>query len=494
MRRSVHIAGIGGVPWRAAVLVAMLVALAVPWAASAAAATEVDPARLDRFLGGGLAAAGMPGTAAAVTASGQIRFERGYGSAGPGQPVTPRTRFLIGSLSKSFTAVAVLQLADAGRLDIDRPVQTYLPEFRTADPVAARRITVRHLLNHTSGLADAGFAGLNETMPDLRARVSSLREARSGSEPGQAFHYFEPNYQVLARLVEVVSGQPFGAYLHDRVFGPLGMTDTVAVATTAEAARLVPTLAQGHVLVFGALVARAELDGLLAGSAGVVSTSQDMARWLVLHTTGAGPEGQRLLDPALVELTHTPPPGVDGGYGMGWQVIDPADGPRRIEHTGVLSTFSAVQVLLPGSGHAFVLLHDANSAFADTAGVTAGLATLLDGGEPAGVRPIWTTAALLGGLTVGVAAVRTAQVLRAPRWVRRRPSWWRVAAGTVWLLVPVAVLFAMPALMLALIGRRFTFWQLALAMPDLIIFLSVAAVGGVALTGARLAALRHASP
>lgn len=464
------------------VALAMLLSVSLPTAVSASA--DVDLARVDRFLADGLAATRIPGSAVAVTRGDEIVFERACGAAGPDG------RFLVGSLSKSFTAVAVLQLAEAGRLDIDRPVQAYLPSFTTADAAAAAAITVRHLLNHTSGLADAGFAEVNEPVPDLAARVASLRTAHPVSPPGREFHYFDPNYQVLARVVEVVSARPFGRYLRERVFGPLGMRDTVTVDTGATA-RAVPGLVQGHVLVFGVPIARTELDGLLAGSGGVVSTSQDMARWLMLHTTGAGPEGQQLLDPALLELTHTPPPGVAGGYGMGWQTVEPPHGPRRIEHTGVLSTFSAVQVLLPESGQAFVLLHDANSALADTAGLTGGLAALLTGGAADAIRATSTTALLLGALTLGVAALRFVQAARAARWASRDRPRWRTALGTVWLLVPVALLFALPSLLLALIGRRFTLWQLALAMPDVMILLAVGAVGGVAAAGARIIRLRR---
>jgi CubicO group peptidase (beta-lactamase class C family) len=413
-------------------------------------------------------------------------YERGVGSAGPDGPVGVDTRFRLASLSKSFTAVGVLQLVGDGRLDLDTPVRTYLPEFTTADPATAGRITVRHLLNQTSGLSDAGLREVNDPVADLDARLHSLRAARPVSEPGQEFHYFDPNYQVLARLLEVVSGQPYPTYLRERVFGPLGMRDTVAVDTAADAAWAAPDLAQGHVLVFGVPVARSELDGLLAGSGGVISTARDMARWLVLHTTGAGPEGQRVLDPALLTLAHTPPPGVSGGYAMGWQVRTDENGLLRLEHTGVLSTFSAAAVLLPDSGYGFVLLYDANSALADTAGVTAGLAELLVHGSPGdGPRDTRIVAAVLAALTF-VAGFRVVRIVRA-RGARPRP-WWRRVLGTAWLLLPLGLLLALPALMLALIGRRFTLWQLALAMPDVLVLLAVAAVSGVALAVARLVA------
>ncbi len=116
-----------------------------------------------------------------------------------------------------------MQLVEAGRIELDAPVQTYLPEFSVADPSGARTITVRMLLQQTSGLADAGFPEMTLSQPaTIAERVNGLREAELVSEPGTTFHYFNPNYAILARVVEVVSGRSFADYLHARVFTPIG--------------------------------------------------------------------------------------------------------------------------------------------------------------------------------------------------------------------------------------------------------------------------------
>src|SRR5690606_6728272 len=149
--------------------VLLLEALAVGGAAVAQGA--FDPAAVDAFVMEQMRAQGVPGMALALVRGGEVVHVRGYGRSGDGAEVTPRTRFLVASLSKSFTALAVLQLAHDGRVDLDAPVRRYLPGFTLADPDAA------------------------------------------------------------ARLVEVVSGEPFGRYLEERVFGPLGMEDTVSVTS-----------------------------------------------------------------------------------------------------------------------------------------------------------------------------------------------------------------------------------------------------------------------
>jgi hypothetical protein len=273
------------------------------------------------------------------------------------------------------------------------------------------------------------------------------------------------------------------------------MVDTVATDTAAEGTRAAPRLARGSVLVFDVPVARSELDGLLAGSGGVISTAQDMSRWLVMQSNSGRAGAATVLDASSIELTHTPPTGIDSTYGQGWQVVTPGDGPRRIEHTGVLSTFSADQVLLPEHGYAFALLYDGNSALADTAGVTAALAAHLAGGPPAaGTRSTQIMALVLAVLTLATLALRTRSLLRLHQWqTRRRDKRWRTAAPEiVCLLLPVGLLIGMPALLLVLIDRSFTFWQLCLAMPDLVIFLAVAALTGTVVTSGRVIRIRSA--
>jgi CubicO group peptidase (beta-lactamase class C family) len=322
----------------------MLAALLVLGTTAPADADAAEPSAptgaIDQFVQGWMAGNGVPGLAVAVTRDTRIVHLRGYGDAGNGRPVTPDTQFLVASLSKSFTALAVLQLVEDGRVDLDLPVAAYLPGFTVADPAKTARITVRMLLNQTSGMADAGFPEVGRPEPvSIADRVASLRAAEPVSQPGTAFHYFEPNYAVLARLVEVVGGRPFPDYLRAHVLAPLGMTRTTSVVTTAQAPSAAPDLARGHLLAFGVPIAHDELDGNLGGSGGVVSTARDMASWLILQNQRGTFRGRRLLSSRGIELSHTPPQGIDSSYAMGW-TRQPGT-PPVIEHSGVLSTFYA---------------------------------------------------------------------------------------------------------------------------------------------------------
>src|SRR5690606_11406852 len=147
----------------------------------------------------------------------------------------------------------------------------------------AGRITVRQLLNHRSGLGDAGFRDQRTGFPrSLEGRVAAMARARPVAEPGTEFHYFNANYEVLARLVAVVSGEPFSDYLRAHVFEPLGMEDTESITSSDDLRRGVPGLARGHLLAYGFPVASGEETGFLAGHAGVVTTAADMGRYLAM--------------------------------------------------------------------------------------------------------------------------------------------------------------------------------------------------------------------
>ncbi|MEZ4616031.1 MAG: serine hydrolase domain-containing protein [Caldilineaceae bacterium] len=166
--------------WLITLLSILLICTVSAQAATVGAQPTVDGALVDRFITAQMAKQRVPGLALAVIEGEQVAYVKGYGSARSGQPVTPQTQFLIASLSKSFTAVAVLQLVEAGQVELDAPVQRYLPDFTLADPTVAAQITVRQLLNQISGLADAGFPEMRLPTPaTLTDRMTQLQDARA---------------------------------------------------------------------------------------------------------------------------------------------------------------------------------------------------------------------------------------------------------------------------------------------------------------------------
>src|SRR6266567_6127103 len=196
------------------VLACLLLLLALPFMAlpvlAAPQAGVPDIASIDAYISAQMQANHIPGMALGLVHNDQVVHLRGFGRADQsGRVVTPQTPFLIGSLTKSFTAMAIMQLVEAGKIDLDAPVQRYLPWFRVADLTASASITVRHLLSHTSGISRyvgrVQFASNGNATADQRVR--ELAAVDLTHPPGEVFQYSNSNYVVLGLLIQVVSGQ-----------------------------------------------------------------------------------------------------------------------------------------------------------------------------------------------------------------------------------------------------------------------------------------------
>lgn len=454
-----------------------------------------DSATIDQFITEQMAAQRVPGLALAIVEGDQVRYVKGYGAAGADRSVAPQTQFHVASLSKSFTAMAIMQLVEAGKVELDAPVQRYVPEFTLADPAMASRISVRQLLNQTSGLADAGVPDLRLPRPATTVdRIETLQDAHTVATPGSEFRYTDVNYQILARVVEKVSGESFSDYLREHIFVPLEMTQTVNVLTSFQVAQTADHLAQGHLLAFGLPIASGEERGFLGGSSGVISTAADMAKYLSLYANDGRFQGRQILSSTSVEVLQTPPPNVQGNYAMGW-FAHTVNGRRVLEHNGILSTFYAEMVLLPDTGQGFVLLSNIHSLAQDGLGfptIKNGLIALLTGGQPAtGGVSVGRLELIFGIVTLASVALVVRSLRRLPRWAERAPDAppWRLAPGIVWRFVPAALLLAMPTIVLTTAGRAFGFVTLFRSMVEVMTWLSIVGVLGALDGTARLVRL-----
>ncbi|SFK50671.1 CubicO group peptidase, beta-lactamase class C family [Streptosporangium canum] len=317
--------------------------------ASAAAAAPpgraLDATAVDSYMNDYLARTGLPGAVVAVTRGDQVIRAAGYGHGADGRTLTAGTPMPVASLSKSFTALAVMQLVEAGKVNLDTPVRHYLPEFEMADPRAGK-ITVRQLLNQTSGMADSAFPDLALPQSDtLAGAVARMRGAKLSGEPGTKMNYHNPNYFVAARLVEVVSGVPFADHMSGKVFGPLGMKASTTVNTTKD----MPGGAKGYIRAYGQVIPRSHPYWFANGSQGVVTTADDLTRWLIMQNNkGRSAHGRQIVSTRSIETMRAPSKG--SSYGMGWSTSEPEQGPVRIQHTGWLLTHNAMQTLLPDGG------------------------------------------------------------------------------------------------------------------------------------------------
>lgn len=329
---------------------AVVAMVSVTWGAQA---EPLDRSAVDRFVAGQMGKHRIPGVVLAVFENGEVTYTKGYGTAGRGQPMTPDTPMIIGSTTKSFTAVAILQLVERSLVDLDASVRTYLPWFRVADSVASASVTVRHLLNHTSGLSELGYNRVLSPNTTLEQGVRDLRFARLTAPVGTKFQYFNPNYATLALIIETVSGQSYGDYVTEHIFAPLGMTHSYVGRDDAPRAGL----AQGHSKLFGFPVARNPIfRAYMVGANYIVSTAGDLSRLLIAIDNGGLYRGARILSPASVALMTSPPvQALNSPYGMGW-VVGSHRGERTGGHGGADEVFTCQAVLFADQHRGYVVL------------------------------------------------------------------------------------------------------------------------------------------
>ena len=404
--------------------------------ASAAAPTPVNRIREQ------LAASHVPEAAYAVLDHGRVS------SGGWGEGVDADTPFVLGSISKSFTALAVMQLAARGDVALAAPVRRYLPDFRTAGPDAV--ITVRQLLDQTSGLpASAGFDVIEDPGLSLRERVHGAANVHLVTSPGEVFHYCNLNYAILGQLVEQVSGQSFGAYVTQHIFEPLAMDHSNASVTAARAAGM----PEGSTVWFGVAVHRDTPDSAGALPDGyLISTANDMARYLQMRLGDDSYQGTRLVSAAGLREMHTAatptPPDVAAestpGYGFGW-AAGTLSGHLLVAHDGDTTGYHANMALLPETGQAIIVLTSRNGFLTDpSSAYRAGVTALAESPAPAPSSASSRTYLIVDAVAVAVLLAMVASVLRRRRWSARmqRRAARRGRLGAVAPVVALDLLYA----------------------------------------------------
>jgi len=281
----------------------------------------------------------VPGASVIVIRDGAVLLRRAYGLANLEHhtPAAPTTDFRLASLSKQFTAMAIMLLVRDGKLRYDQPVSELLPEL----PPTTRAITIRHFLNHTSGIWD-----YEELIPETRTAqlddhdVLALVAAKDSVyfSAGSAYRYSNSGYVLLGIIVARASGMPLPEFMGRRIFDPLGMTATVA---HVEGNDTVPQRAYGYSPSGGTFVQTDQsVTSATLGDGGIYTNADDMRRWDHALSTAA------LVDSATLALATTPPvlpAGATTEYGFGW-FVDMYRGEQRWRHTGETSGFrNAIQ-------------------------------------------------------------------------------------------------------------------------------------------------------
>jgi CubicO group peptidase (beta-lactamase class C family) len=342
---------------------------------------EPDFAAIDSYITEQMEGLSIPGLALGIVQDGQIAHLQGFGIAdSSGRVVTPQTPFYIGSITKSFTALAVMQLVETGKIDLDAPVQTYLPWFELADKEASARITVRHLLNQTSGMSTKDGNRFWADQQRIEDAVRGLDRVQLTQSVGTTWQYNNFNYIIAGLIVEVVSGQSYSEYVTEHIFEPLKMRHSFASRTPA----LADGLSEGHIYMFGCVFRDERVRSPAALPSGfLMASAEDMSHFAIAQLNEGRYGDASVLSPQGIAEMHAPAitSGGEGGYwGLGWDV-NTWDGMQVVTRVGDNGNFHATLILLPESGSGVVLLANASgfmqkqSQIVDA--ITIGVASLL---------------------------------------------------------------------------------------------------------------------
>ncbi len=302
-------------------------ALAAPGDAPTAPPQQA-PDPLDVIVLDEMAERHIPGLSLAIMKDGHTIKAKGYGLANVewNIPATADTVYQIQSITKSFTATAIMMLVEEGKIDLDAKVSKYLD----GTPDTWKNITIRNLLTHTSGIKDF----INEPTASLRLDVTEAQVLKATAprplnfQPGEKYAYSNTNYHLLAMIIRKLTGKFYGDFLRERIFEPLDMTHTAIISLS----EIIPNRAAGYAWVSDALRnGEFHASSILGyGGGGIRSTVQDMAKWdAALYT-------DRLLKKSSLDQMWTPARlnnGQPTGYGFGWSVQD-VKGHRWMGHGG----------------------------------------------------------------------------------------------------------------------------------------------------------------
>jgi len=319
---------------------------------------------------------GIPGASVMVSRDGEVLHSAGYGAADldTGERMSPSTPVRLGSVSKAFTAMAIVILEERGMLTFDSGAAEWIPELARFP-----QVTVRHLLNHTSGLPDYYDDGSPlAAMATAPGRTTPLQNAEAVSvyenwgepvfAPGEQYEYSNPGYEVLGLIVERTSGMPFGEFLDVEIFTPLGMSTAVvrALPTTR-----IPDRAIGYERTRDGEGWRESDDhwgNWLLGAGGVYASLEDLYLWdqALYEWAESGPRMEQVFAPAVLN------DGTVSEYGFGWNVSERL-GRRAIHHAGGWVGFRTAFLRFPEERLSIVVLSNASAQASELAEATARL-------------------------------------------------------------------------------------------------------------------------
>ncbi|MFJ5766981.1 serine hydrolase domain-containing protein [Lysinibacillus sp. NPDC093210] len=298
---------------------------------------------IDAFMAKEIDRLNIPGASLAIVKKNQVEYLQGYGDSSPnGTKMTPQTPIVIGSVSKSFTALAIMQLVEQEKIHLDDFVHNVLPGFQLADKEQSKKITIQHLLNQTSGLSTYdGQVAISQGDKTIKEHVQSLAYINLSSPVGKHYEYSNLNYSILGAVIEEVTNTPYKEYIDEFIFKPLEMNNSYADPKDD----INNTIAHGYQTVFGIKVPTEQLihDGTVP-SGYIISSAEDMANYMMAQLNEGLFNGKSILSANAMNTLHQPSSFIshDTYYAMGWEVKNDV-----ISHNGwTENTYS--KVLLDG--------------------------------------------------------------------------------------------------------------------------------------------------
>ncbi len=314
---------------------------------------EFDSKKIDQIIQEEMEEMKIPGLAVAIVSGTDTVYLKGFGKANEsGKKITDKTPFFIGSSSKSFTALAIMQLAEAGHLEIDEPVIKYLAEFRHVKN--AEGITIRQLLNHTSGFST--YEGMKlfdwKAGGSLSQLSENLKQVGVSRKPGVSYEYSNLNYVILGAIIETVSGMTYEAYLENKIFHPLGMKHSFTDCRKAQTYGL----EKGYQPLLGRIrQTEYEFHPEIVPAGYIASTAEDMSHYLIANLNKGCYQDEKILSGDGITMLHTKSSETSEHYGLGW-----FDYGELVHHGGSAENYHANMMLLPSRGLGIAILYNIN--------------------------------------------------------------------------------------------------------------------------------------
>ncbi|WP_026672997.1 serine hydrolase domain-containing protein [Alkalihalobacterium bogoriense] len=399
---------------------------------NAFANTDDTRQKIEKYIENSLETYNIPGASLKIIKNGDNFYEGNWGIMSNGSSVTSDTPFLIGSLSKPITALAIMTLVEDGKIKLDEPIQTYIPSF-TYQTKSSQKITVLHLLEHTSGIRRYDSFNVTdmerESMGAIAQAVTELSGVELFHEPGEVYEYNSANYLLLGAIVEKVTNQTFSEYLNQSIFTPLNMNHSAADYKGA--------VDKGYVSGFESWFGKPiKSDGFYDNAGApygyLASSTNDLSNFLTFML-----EGGDLLSEQYLELIKSPPK--EGKtYGLGWRFY-----PKEhfLFHGGATSDFRAEMFFIPEQEVAVVLLTNKYHIMDDyqVYSMVEGIRSIMKGTEPIQLsKPSYSLQWIILGATILLAALTVIHIIIRRKKIANKK--WTFSYGVFLFILAVAII------------------------------------------------------